>query len=380
MTFSAKTLSVRQLLGLGTFEPARAQRDYQWERRQWSDLITDLLTVFRDAGHDSQPEAASLADPTEADEQPSPTGDGSGVVTTTRLAQRTLVSDFYLGHLILLKRSQMEAGYFIYDGQQRLTTLCILFSALRDAEGSEGNWEHIQALLRTPPPEKAARLRRVSEQSAIAVILESLNGTRKPVSLHDREPGDRRMFEAAAYFLDEVGRWSSPRRAAFLSFLLDRVFLTVTFLEDRRVAEYAYITINTRGKPLENKDIVKGHLVQLASQQSLGAANEIAQRWDRLEAKFPRKIGAFLRAAYLLKFRTPAGFDFGARLMDTFHQREDVDRARRWLDELELLAPRYRELVVAPQASRSLLTMPKSDLRRLSFLPEPLGGGGPAHG
>ena len=113
--------------------------------------------------------------------------------------------------------------------------------------------------------------------------------------------------------------------------MLDHVFVTVTQIRDRRVAEYAYITINTRGRALENKDIIKGHFVQLASQISLTEANDVADEWKKLEQKAGRHLDQILRTTFMIDYREPAAFDFGAQIMDYFSDEKQLAEVRDWL-------------------------------------------------
>jgi len=134
----------------------------------------------------------------------------------------------------------------------------------------DGDWLSIQQVLRTPR-RRTSRADSGDARRRAARIVSLLNGTRPPSNTSAFSPADRLMYEGAGFLLDRVSRWSEQKRRAFADFMLDGVFATVTQMRERRVAEYAYITINTRGRALENKDIIKGHFNQLASRVSLTA-------------------------------------------------------------------------------------------------------------
>jgi len=256
-------------------------------------------------------------------------------------------------------RRQAEDRFFIYDGQQRLTTLTLLLCALRDAS-QDNAWLEIQEVLRTPQPQMAARVKIQTPGRALARIGDALNGC--TTRAHNTASlADRRMHEAARFFLEEVRTWPSTMRIDFATFLLDRTFLTVTQMRDRHMAEFAYITINTRGKPLENKDIIKGHFVQLASQSSLTAANEMSDAWGRLERMAGHRLDGILRVAFLLDFRQPPSSDFSARLMDHFNQPEHLEEVKTWVAErLPALIQNHKQLVL-PKYTRTDVTKGKKD-------------------
>jgi len=364
--FSSRSLSIRNWLLLGRFEPARAQRDYQWIEPQWKDLLSDLLNVFRYAGLDPLPiEDDQISDDTARPDNGEPIERGKKPI---RVLSALKVSHFYLGHVILFRQRQGE-GFFIYDGQQRLTTLTLLLCALRDAPEGRDSWQSIQEILRTSEKEARLTLPAVRGANPLVQILSALNGTDLPARNQGMSPVAQRIFEAAQYFKNETESWSAERLKAFSSFLLDNVFVTVTFLVDRRVAEYAYITTNTRGKSLENSDIIKGHFTQLASLTSPAMANQIAESWSRLEKSASRRLERFLRVAYLLDFRCAPNFDFGAQLMDHFADHGSLDDARQWLEERlpELLA--IEKKLVQDPLRQDKLTGHLASIRRLGFLP-----------
>ena len=366
----ASAHSIRSLFLMGQFEPARTQRDYQWEEPQWKALLSDLVSVLKRNGPATeQDQADHEADPEDdvrADEDDSIEEGAQPPRPIFTLNAPPPMPSFYLGHILLMRR-QAEDRFFIYDGQQRLTTLTLLLCALRDAS-QDNAWLEIQEVLRTPQPQMAARVKIQTPGRALARIGDALNGC--TTRAHNTASlADRRMHEAARFFLEEVRTWPSTMRIDFATFLLDRTFLTVTQMRDRHMAEFAYITINTRGKPLENKDIIKGHFVQLASQSSLTAANEMSDAWGRLERMAGHRLDGILRVAFLLDFRQPPSSDFSARLMDHFNQPEHLEGVKTWVAErLPALIQNHKQLVLQRQRE-TILPAPASHLRRMTFLP-----------
>lgn len=364
----AATLSIRKLFLLGRFEPALAQREYQWELPQWDDLLTDLESAFRFAG--LQPKEVEVKEEREVlnlkptkTKEPVEKGRKGKMLPTP-----PAVSHYYLGHILLLPR-QSAGQFLIYDGQQRLTTLTLLLCALRDAAGGDGDWLSIQEVLRTPPPANDPRLTVTTRGGALARIVSQLNGSKPPANTSAFAPVDRRLYDAAGFLLGRVSQWTPEKRRAFADFMLDSVFATVTQMRDRRVAEYAYITINTRGRALENKDIIKGHFNQLAARHSLTAANDMSRQWADLERKAGRRLDDILRLAFLLDYRRPPSFDFGAQLMDYFADETRFDDVKTWVGErLPALIDQYETLVIAPSRAQ-VLAPPQTHLRRMTFLP-----------
>lgn len=364
----SRVLSIRALFLLGRFEPARAQRDYQWERPQWNDLLLDFLSAFRLAGRD--PDAQLDTGEADGDETPKDTVTKEPIAPARAIRQTPRpggLSHYYLGHVLLHPRPQAAEQYLIYDGQQRFTTLTLLLCALRDAAGQDGEWYAIQEVLRTPPPANHPRLTVSTRGSALAGIVDTLFGTTTPSNVALSRAGQL-MVGAARFFLDAIKVWSEARRRAFATFLLDNVFVTVTMMRERRVVEYAYITINTRGRALENKDIIKGHFIQLASRESLTGANEMSDKWAALERLAGKRLDELLRTAFLLDYRRPPTFDFGAQMMDCFDDESKLEEVREWVSvRLPAIVELHKTLILAP-AQQGVLPPPACSIRRLLFL------------
>jgi hypothetical protein len=366
---AASTLTIRQLFALGQFEPARAQRDYQWEEPQWRALLTDLTAAFTNAGLDPDEGKGIEDDPN--DKGPAGIGStGEPIIApppSKRMSKRQPLSSYYLGHMLLQPRQRVE-GFYIYDGQQRLTTLTLMLCALRDTPGGLEVWDTIQRTVRTPPPDNKPRLVNPTSGGALTHILK-INGINARVAAANFEAADRRMYKAARFFLANTQDWSPARWRAFTDFLLDRVDVTVTRAADRRLLEFAYVTINTRGKPLETKDIIKGHFSHLASRHGLTASNRMNEKWDQLERRSGNNLEQILRTAFLLDFRQKPAFDFAPQLMDHFEEDRALADAEDWVGHrLPKVADLYNGLV-AGVFGHDVLRAPEADLRRLTFLP-----------
>jgi uncharacterized protein DUF262/uncharacterized protein DUF1524 len=362
----AEALSIRQLFALGQFEPARAQRDYQWEEEQWRALLNDLTAAFTGAGLD--PDAGKQIGVDAEDGPPPAAPAAKPAPPPKKLRAKRAVSSYYLGHMLLQPRPlQGEPGFYIYDGQQRLTTLTLMLCALRDTPGGMDVWNTIQTTVRTPPPFNRPRLSNPTSGGALNHILK-LNGIKARVAETKFEPADRRMYRAARFFLANTQDWSPERWKAFTDFLLDRVHVTVTRTADRHLLEFAYVTINTRGKPLETKDIIKGHFSHLASRHSLMAANSMSTKWDQLERKSGYHLDQILRMGFLLDFHEKPSFDFTPQLMDHFSD-ESFAEAEEWVGvRLPALADLHKRCT-RDVTHKDVLAATDADLRRLTFLP-----------
>src|SRR5262249_11840734 len=129
-------LTVSDMFALGRFVPASVQRDFQWEERQCQELFSDLERVF--AGEDARGDESDAA----ADENADATID---IVPDRDTAPASTQRDYFLGAMVL--RPAPEGRHEVFDGLQRLTSLTILISVLRDLAGAGAQSDALNAMI-----------------------------------------------------------------------------------------------------------------------------------------------------------------------------------------------------------------------------------------
>ena len=374
MIITAEALSLQDLFRKGVFEPARVQRDYQWTDNEWRDLLVDLEGALRKAGRDPDPdeiETASGNDVAETAEEDDGL-EGPPPLHAARLLDAAQSASqpkhYFLGPMVLLPRPLAKDAYYIFDGQQRFTTLSILLSALRDQLGeASDDWLELQELLRTSDERRSPRLKVDTRGGALARIIGNLNGARYHAATAARSRADRLMYGAADYFYRNTKSWSDDKRRAFVQFLRENVFVAATFISDRKLAELAYQTVNTRGRSLGSGDIIKGHLVQVVGAVSSQSANEVAAVWDRLKAQAGGHFENFLRAVDFIMFGRHRDNDFGEQIMERCDEPDGAAFAHAWVtQELPRHWKNFEPLLAHERAAAA--TGVDIPLRQLSFL------------
>lgn len=370
MTVSARALTLEKLFSLGVFEPARVQRDYQWTDKEWGELLGDLEQAFRGAGMDPDP------DPAETFGEDEYGGEDSAAAPSTRLrdgdpgaAQRSPPpKDYFLGPMILMPRVQTDKAFLIYDGQQRFTTLSLMLAALRDSLGDNPeDWFDLQQMLRTSDERRLTRLQVSTPGNALRRITGTLRGADSLGHAGSASPADRQMRGAHRFFKENTAGWSNDKRRAFVRYLRENVYVTVTEIENRKLAEIAYQTVNTRGRSLKADDIVKGHVLQVIGAASLTDANKAADDWERLRRSLGVRFELFLRTVDFIRFGKARTNDFGLDLMEVFDGPDGAELAKRWIGQI---LPRYRDHFLPLIAHERIDPARGADLyfRQLGFL------------
>ena len=215
---------------LFVFEIPPYQRPYSWTTEHAGELFEDILNAMQDGGSDG----------------PDP---------------------YFLGSIVLAKE-ESEPSAKVIDGQQRLTTLTILLSALaahaegkrRDEirefilqEGSDLKQTRTVYRLTLRPRDAEFFQDRVQEPGGFEDLLKLDRG-----QLTDPEAN---IQENAALFMERLGALSSTERSALASYLVNHCFLVAVSTPDRDSAFRIFAVLNDRGLDLSHADIIKSEVV-----------------------------------------------------------------------------------------------------------------------
>lgn len=346
VTIAAEAMPLEQLLQLGRFEPARVQREYQWTDRQCSQLVNDLVKALKDAGLDPDPAEISFdtgdnhSDPLDAPLEKMDESASAEPVSLRSNARKKSArpSIYYLGPIILLPAPSAKNKYYIYDGQQRMTSLMLLLAVLRDApESRPDDWLELINVLRTETGE--ARLQVKTAGRSVTNVISSLRGSLQIGSAANKSESDSRVADAVAVFARLTHRWSDNKRRALVKFLREKVWVTVTKIDNSSLAHRMFVSANDRGLSLKMSDVIKGHFINLISEQKGSrAADSASRKWDELRSSCGEEFDQFLKCVDFLEFGEPRSTDFGEDLIESME--EDSERALTWLQDT---APRFRD-------------------------------------
>ena len=189
--------------------------------------------------------------------------------------------DYFLGMILLLDPEAdsplpppafgSARVYEVVDGQQRLATLAILVSVLRDFEDRDGPFpgdivqladglDHMVRLQRDDRDitDRRTRLRLAeSEQACFENHILS-----RPPSAGDCIPVVPEIREVRDYILGEIEALQREERRKLARYLVDYCHVVVIITRDLDRAHTLFSVLNERGKPLERKDILKAETLR----------------------------------------------------------------------------------------------------------------------
>ncbi|KUJ50917.1 hypothetical protein AR685_11820 [Chryseobacterium sp. JAH] len=225
------------------------QRPYSWDKERVEQLWFDIVEAFKNNQEDS-----------------------------------TLDSNYFLGSIVVVKNAK---GFEVVDGQQRLTTLTILFCTLRDMglDIAPKYKALIDACIKDAIEDKE-RLVLTTHLNNQANFEETvLNGVNLGASKKELE---NNRFLQNALFLKDVIKQSLKTDSeyfindinAFVEYFFNNVTLIRIVCFDEGFAIKLFSVLNDRGLDLTPADIIKAYLLQHLDETKRGSFIEV---WKRIE-------------------------------------------------------------------------------------------------
>ena len=271
-TIKAEELQLFNVFNDGyRFEIPDYQRPYAWTTEQTSELLDDLLYAM------GRTENVSDASP------------------------------YFLGSIVIIKEEDDQPLSYVVDGQQRITTLTILFSVLREL-AAESNKSAIDkyvfaqgAIFAGIPGHFRLTVRDLDRDffqdniQRMGSLSNFMEGSHAKLS-----DSQTRMLENTSYLWKSISKFDEKRRNTLMEFLVQRCYLVVVSTSDRESAYRIFSVLNDRGLDLSPTDILKADII--------GALEKTAQRsytrkWEAIEEdlgrdKF-RDLFAHIRMIYV---------------------------------------------------------------------------------
>lgn len=197
--------------------------------------------------------------------------------------------NYFLGSIVLIKEENIPKAEVI-DGQQRLTTLTILFATIASKLSGQSRLE-CQEFLREPGKQfqglKATpRLHlRKKEESFFENYIQDIKVEElielNPKSL-DTE-AQQHIQKNAEILLEKVNEAfddDEEKLSSFISFLVQRCFLVVVYTASQQSAFRVFSVMNSRGLDLLPTDIIKADLIGSMDEENREVYTE---KWEYIE-------------------------------------------------------------------------------------------------
>lgn len=224
-----------------TYEIPRYQRPYSWTETNAYDLVNDTYDAFE-----------------------------------------TKDKEYFIGSVIYIEKEK-DKLFDVVDGQQRLTTLTILFSKLRDLIKDEAAKSEIQkrilpinALTKKPQTPRLT-VRQQDQKFFEKYILLGEACTDKT----DLSETQIKFLVNSNVFHVYLADKTENELCLFANFLLENVYIVSVKTENLQSAYRLFNVLNARGLPLSNADLIKNKLFDITNDDS--EQDTIEEKWTELE-------------------------------------------------------------------------------------------------
>ena len=228
------------------------QRPYAWETTQVDELLTDITEAMN------------------------PQSKSEGF--------------YFLGSIVLVKKHGSPDARVV-DGQQRLTTLTILFSVIRDlTENAEKQAKREKYVKQVADEDEgiqeALRLQlRRQDQAFFEKTIQARGATDNLPSTDGQAGVKARIVQNAATIRRKLEDMGEEQRSGLLRFLLQNCYLVVVEVPTQTAARRIFTVLNARGMDLSATDILKADLLERAGEHK---EEHLSQRWEDVEIALER--------------------------------------------------------------------------------------------
>ena len=245
------------------------QRPYAWTIEQTEQLLTDLIDAL---GNE-----------------------------TTDINQ---IPPYFLGNIVLIKpidKSESE----VVDGQQRLTTLTVLFAVLKELLQDDNITKYIcqpEDIFEGTPARPRLKLRE-RDRNFFEKYIQDPDGIEKLQKIHSNSLPDsqRNIVENTRLLLEKITKElpEELHKRRLTQFLLQRCYLVIVHTPDFESAYKIFSVLNDRGLDLSITDILKADVIGKLTQAE---AEKYTRKWEDLEQLLGRKdfteLFSYIRMIY----------------------------------------------------------------------------------
>lgn len=245
------------------------QRPYAWTTQQAGEMFEDLWGFLQ-----QNPE-------------PNPTNQQAVEEAPT----------YFLGSIVLIKEKD-RAEATVVDGQQRLTTLTILLSALRDrvpAQAAEAIGEYIYEkgnIISQLPDRFRLKLRQL-DADFFQLYIQKQGGLSKLLDIDssaaELDTDAKKNIRTNAQTLVSKVAELTPEQAQSLAICIaNRCYIVAVSTADFQSAFRIFSVMNSRGLDLGPTDILKARLLENVAEYAQARSDAITNTWEDMEVDLGR--------------------------------------------------------------------------------------------
>lgn len=252
-------------------------------------------------------------------------------------------SDYFLGSFVFQakaanpKEGQKFDENDLLDGQQRMTTLLLIFAVIRDLSKDEEAKEDCQKCIYQKSskykniPERTRLVFGIREavQEFIENYIKKRNGTNNLSELNQliKSTSDVSIRNMAKAIL-EIRKFFDQENVepeSFLQFLLNNVLLIYVATENMEDAFRLFMILNDRGVPLRNSDILKS--LNLGALELDSDKIKYAKLWEEAEGELGEEFDRFLNHVRTVLVKEKSRLNLLQEFEDKIYNPKEKDKS-----------------------------------------------------
>lgn len=252
--------------------------------------------------------------------------------------------EYFLGSFVFQSKSAQPAEgqpfdeNDLLDGQQRMTTLLLLFAVLRDlAEDPDAKDDCQKCIFQKSSKYKGIPERtrlvfaiRESVQEFIETYIKAGDGTGRSDDLallggKDADVSVQNLAKAVIEIRKVLLADSAPSPEDLLQFLLNNVLLIYVSTEDLEDAFRLFMILNDRGIPLRNSDILKS--MNLGALEKPSDKIKYARLWEEAEGELGDDFDRFLSYIRTILVKDKARLNLLQEYEDKIYSPKEKDKS-----------------------------------------------------
>ena len=261
-------------------------------------------------------------------------------------------SEYFLGALVLKRTREKEfKEYEILDGQQRLTTLCMMMAVLRDLMKkpqykwtlSQMIYQEENELLKVPSRNRIKYNTRDKVKDFVKNYIIANGSTKKKDLINYHEDTNISVSNMAKAISSMHNIFESKENLeAFAVFLLNNVLFIYVSTDNTEDAFRLFTILNDRGIPLSNADILKSINIGEVPEEDL---DEYSKNWEYLEEKYHKGFDRFLSFVRTILLKNKPASNLLDEYEKNIYQKNILKKGKNTIDFLVELDEIYDKII-----------------------------------
>ena len=261
-------------------------------------------------------------------------------------------SEYFLGALVLKRTREKEfKEYEILDGQQRLTTLCMMMAVLRDLMKkpqykwtlSQMIYQEENELLKVPSRNRIKYNTRDKVKEFVKNYIIANGSTKKKDLINYHEDTNISVSNMAKAISSMHNIFESKENLeAFAVFLLNNVLFIYVSTDNTEDAFRLFTILNDRGIPLSNADILKSINIGEVPEEDL---DEYSKNWEYLEEKYHKGFDRFLSFVRTILLKNKPASNLLDEYEKNIYQKNILKKGKNTIDFLIELDEIYDKII-----------------------------------